>query len=231
MEDDLHSIVNIKDRRRIQNRISQRKRRERLKQMKEILTDYGEQGSSEGRSCSPVLNSRAASELCQLLAEGTENAIDYPAMFPDLLDTCTLLDTDQYLEPVINLNADETLIEITNTNPSGHDQLRGRDVLGANSSCRPKVSVSDASALKKENRPTRSADGHTESHADPCERPLVNLKQKADQMIDQLLSMYRFGVQLQIIAEDRCIVDFAERIRARFLELRRFSPAIEESLG
>lgn len=43
--------------------------------------------------------------------------------------------------------------------------------------------------------------------------------------------MYRFSVQLQIIEEDRSIVDFAERIRARFLELRQFSLTFEEDRG
>ncbi|KAJ5195628.1 uncharacterized protein N7498_009066 [Penicillium cinerascens] len=197
--------------------------------MKDVLTDSGEQDSPEGSSCSPVLNSRAASELSQFSTENLKIAVDHPTIFPDLLDTCSLLATNQLQEPFMNLNAYETLIDITNSNTSGHDQPGRRDVLGANSGFRRKASACEAFPRKKTNSLPRSADGHTENHANPCERPFVILKQKADQMIDQLLSMYRFSVQLQIVEEDRCIVDFAERIRARFLELRQLTFTIEES--
>ena len=51
-------------------------------------------------------------------------------------------------------------------------------------------------------------------------RPWALMRHKAESYIDELLSMYRFGVQLEIVEQDRLIVDSLEQARTRFNILR-----------
>ncbi|RDK39516.1 hypothetical protein M752DRAFT_278032 [Aspergillus phoenicis ATCC 13157] len=221
MEDNLHGIIDIKDRRRIQNRLSQRKRRERLKQKDNDKHSRG-LGCPDGRASS-TLSSRAPSELDQVIVGGPEMSMDTTTV-PELLEDCVLFPDEQFTEPVMSLTADGALLDSTQADLSNYHRPSRRDVSGPERILRPNNSAGEQCFWKETNKSARSA----HRHVDPDERPLSILKWKADRIIDQVLSMYQFSVQLEIVEEDPAIVDIMERVRARFQRLRPFHLSVEE---
>lgn len=146
-------------------------------------------------------------------------------MAPELLEDCVLFPDEHFTEPAMNLPADGALLDSTQADLSNYHRPSRRDLSRPEEYHRPNSnSAGDHCFWKKTNKSARSP----RRHVHPGDRPLSILKWKADRIIDQVLSMYQFSVQLEIVEEDPTIVDIMERVRARFQELRPFPLSIEE---